>query len=360
MAVWACALALCAPGLAHAQTRSMYSNLSNPSIGVNGLFLGQVAPDLDEAYGFQFQSAEVSFISVVDPYWTFNLNVAFTADEVDPEEVWARTTSIPNIGVRVGKMRAAFGKQGQLHTHAFPFVQAPIISANTIGEEGFKDAGLEASWLLPGPWYFELTGAVYQAMEASDESPMDFGSTDHNNVPFGGRFRGQFDLSDETTLEAGVSGLSGLGTDEYRHSTYGADITFKNIPARQSNARGWILTAEYIERGTDIGGAFHREAHGWFASAQMRFTQRWWAGVRGEQSLDSYTDVLIDPDTGDPIPGDVNRVSANIAWTPSEFSYIRLEYSYAQADAGDGFEPADQRVMLQFDYTIGYHPAHAY
>jgi len=356
----ACAIALCAPGLARAQTRSMYSNLSNPSIGVNGLFLGQVAPDLDEAYGFQFQAAEVSFISVVDPYWTFTANITFTPDEVDPEEVWARTTSIPNIGLKVGKMRAAFGKQGQLHAHAFPFVQAPVISSNTIGEEGFKDAGLEASWLLPGPWYFELIGAVYQAMDPSEESPLDVGSTDHSNVPFGGRFRGQFDLSDETTLEVGVSGLSGKGTDEYRHSTYGADITFRNVPARQSNARGWILTGEYIEKGTDADGSFHREAHGWFASAQVRFTQRWWAGVRGEQSFDSYTDVLIDPDTGDAMAGDVNRVSANVAWTPSEFSYIRLEYSYAQADAGNGFEPTDQRVMLQFDFTIGYHPAHAY
>ena len=356
----ACAALLCAPALAFSQTRSMYSNLANPSIGLNGLFSGQIAPDLDQPYGFSFDAAELSLISVVDPYWTFDANITFTADEVDPEEVWARTTSIPNLSLRVGKIRAAFGKHGQLHTHAFPFVQAPVIMANTIGDEGFKDAGLEASWLMPTPWFMDLTGAIYQAVEADDENPLDFGSSDHGNVPFGGRLRSQFDLGEETTMELGASGLSGDGTDDYRHSAYGADLTFRHVPARASNSRGWILQAEYLGKGTSVDGSFQDEAHGWFASAQVRFTQRWWAGVRGEQAFDSYTDVLVDPDTGDPVAGDVNRASANIAWTPSEFSYIRLEYSYAQADGGNGNEPTDQRIMLQLNYTIGYHPAHAY
>jgi hypothetical protein len=351
---------LCAPGLGYAQTRSIYSNLSNPSIGLNALFSGQVATDLDQPYGFSFDAAELSLLSVVDPYWTLWANITFTADEVDPEEVWARTTSIPDISLKVGKLRATFGKHGQLHTHAFPFVQAPIIMSNTIGEEGFKDPGLEASWLTPVPWFMELTGGIYQAVEVSDENPLDFGSSDHGNIPFGGRLKNQFDLGEETTMEVGVSGLSGKGADGYRHTAYGADLTFRNVPARASNRHGWILQGEYVGQGSTAGGDFGTEQKGWYASFQYRFTQRWWAGVRGEQALDSYTDVLIDADTGEPIAGDVNRGSANVAWTPSEFSYVRLEYSYAQADGGNGFKPKDQRIMLQMNYTIGYHPAHAY
>jgi hypothetical protein len=63
-------------------------------------------------------------------------------------------------------------------------------------------------------------------------------------------------------------------------------------------------------------------------------------------------------DTGAPVAGKVNRASANIAWTPSEFSFIRLEYSHSKADVG--VHPTDDRILLQFSYTIGYHPAHAY
>ena len=341
-------------------TRSIYSNLSNPAIGLNALFTAQVAPDIDDPYGLYFDAAELSLATDVDPYWTLWANITFTAEEVDPEEVWVRTTRIPSVLLQLGKMRAKFGKQGLLHTHAFPFVLAPVISSNTIGEEGFKDSGVEASWLTPVSWFMELTGGIYLAMEESEQNPLDFGSTDHSNIPVGAHLKNQFDLSENTTMELGVSGLTGKGSDEHQRTVYGADLTFRNVPARQSNRRGWILSAEYIGKGHSADGSFIQEQRGWFAQFQYRFAQTWWAGVRGEQALDSYTDVLVDADTGDPIPGDVYRGSVNVAWTPSEFSYVRLEYDYLQGDDGNGFKPTDQRVMLELSYTIGYHPPHAY
>ena len=141
------AMLICAPALAIAQTSSMFSNLANPAIGMNALFSGTAAHNLNQAYGMRFDEAELSLISVVDPYWTFTSNIVFTPDGVDPEEVWVRSTKIPAIQLKLGKIRGSFGKQGLLHTHAFPFIQAPVVMANTIGEEGFKDAGLEGAWL---------------------------------------------------------------------------------------------------------------------------------------------------------------------------------------------------------------------
>src|SRR5206468_1313822 len=158
---------------------SMFSNLANPAIGMNALFSGQAAHNLNEPYGFHFDEAEISLISVVDPYWTFVSNIVFAEGEVDPEEAWVRSTNIPSIQLKLGKIRGTFGKHGLLHTHAFPFIQAPIVMANTIGEEGFKDAGIEAAWLTPLPWFSELTGGVYQAIAADDEHPLDFGSNRH-------------------------------------------------------------------------------------------------------------------------------------------------------------------------------------
>src|SRR3989475_4519055 len=194
---------VCAPALAIAQTSSMFSNLANPAIGMNALFTGQAARSLDQPYGLQFDEAEISLISVVDPYWTFVSNIVLVGDgTVDPEEVWVRSTNIPAIQLKLGKIRGTFGKHGQLHTHAFPFIQAPIVMANTIGDEGFKDAGLEAAWLTPLPWFSELTGGVYQAI-ADNEHPLDFGSTKHDNVPYLGHLKNQFDLNGATTMEVG-------------------------------------------------------------------------------------------------------------------------------------------------------------
>ena len=169
-------------------------------------------------------------------------NIVFVGDgTVDPEEVWARSTSIPGIQLKLGKVRGTLGKHGLLHTHAFSFIQAPVVMGNTVRDEGFKDAGVEAAWLTPLPWYSEVTGGVYQAIAADDEHPLDFGSSRHDNLPFLGHFKNQFDLNDATTLELGQSILQGRGIDAARHDAYGADVTFRNVPARNSNRRGWIL-----------------------------------------------------------------------------------------------------------------------
>src|SRR5438093_3673309 len=320
---------VCAPACAAAQTSSMFSNLANPAIGMNAVFSGQAAHNLDQPYGLQFDEAEISLISVVDPYWTFVGNIVFVGNgEVDPEEVWVRSTNIPAIHLKLGKIRGTFGKHGLLHTHAFPFIEAPVVMANTIGEEGFKDAGIEVAWLTPLPWYSELTGGVYQGIAADDEHPLDFGSTRHDNVPYLGHFKNQFDLNDATTMELGQSVLSGRGIDGDPRSAFGGDLTFRNVPPRSSNRHGWILQGEYLQKGSTVDGTYHREADGGYASFQYRLSQIWWMGVRGEQARDSFTDFLVD-DTGAPIPGKVNRFSANIAWVPSEFSFVRLEYSQA-------------------------------
>jgi len=345
------------PALSAAQTSAMFSNLANPAIGMNALFSGMAAHNLDQPYGLRFDEAELSLISTVDPTWTLSGNIVFAPDGVDPEEVWARTTSIPGVGLKVGKLRGTFGKHGQLHTHAFPFIEAPIVMANTIGEEGFKDAGLEAAWLTPLPWFSELTGGVYQGVSADADHALDFGSNAHDNIPYLGHFKNQVDLNDATTLELGQSVLSGRGADDARHDAFGADVTVRNVPPTASNRHGWILQGEYLQKGRTANGTYAREADGGYASFQYRLSQLWWLGVRGEKARRSTTDFMVDA-AGDPVYGTATRGAVNVAWAPSEFSFVRLEYSHASADAG--IHPSDDRILLQLSYTIGFHPAHAY
>jgi hypothetical protein len=356
--VLACLLAtlLCVPAIATAQTSAMFSNLANPALGANALFTGTAIPNLNQPYGLGFDEAEISLISVVDPYWTFVSNIVFVGDgSVDPEEVWVRSTNIPSLQIKLGKLRGTFGKHGLLHTHAFPFVEAPIIMSNTIGNEGFKDPGVELAWLTPVPWFFEVTGGAYQATDP--DHPLDFGSTAHDNIPVLAHVKSLSDVNESTTMELGASLLQGHGSDGGMHGAYGADLTFRNVPARNSNRRGWILMSEYIQKGSTTGGTYGREADGGYVSFQYRLSQVWWAGIRGERARNSLTDFVMD-DTGAAISSTVNRGSVNLAWTPSEFSFIRLEYSHAKSDAG--IHPTDDRILIQMSYTIGYHPAHAY
>src|SRR5579859_3749571 len=246
---------LCAPLLLNAQTRSIISNLANPAIGMSALFLGQVAPDLNQPYGLLFQEAEISVISTVDPYWTLAGNFVFAADpgtgipdSVAAEEAYATNDSIPNLQIKVGELRAFFGKHGLLHTHAFPFIQAPIIMGNSIGQEGFKDAGLELAWLTPLPWYSELTLGGYTPVAFSGDHPLDFASPSHDNIPYLGHLKNLFDLDENTTLELGGSALTGMGGDGLHHAVYGGDLTIRNVPLIRSNQGGWILQGEYLKK----------------------------------------------------------------------------------------------------------------
>jgi hypothetical protein len=354
------------PAFSNAQTRSIISNLANPAIGMSALFLGQAAPNLNEPFGMQFQEAEISVISTVDPYWTLTGNFVFGADpatgvpdSVQAEEAYATTDSIPNLQIKVGELRAYFGKHGLLHTHAFPFIQAPIVMGNTLGEEGFKDAGLEAAWLTPLPWYCELTGGAYTPvaddMAGQGNHPLDFASNAHDNIPYLGHLKNLFDLDEDTTMELGASSLIGMGDDDLHHAVYGGDLTIRNVPLRQNNQRGWILQGEYIKKvsfGSDVN---NQESEGWYGSFQYRWAQEWWTGLRAEECYNATPDLNVDT-TENSLPGNVQRVSANISWLASEFSEMRAEYSFARNDAGS----VDNRVMLQFNYIIGFHPPHAY
>jgi len=348
------------PIVTNAQTRSIISNLANPAIGMSALFLGQAAPNLSlpGSTGPSFQEAEISVISTVDPLWTLAGNFTFDAGSGVAEEAYATTDSVPGIQFKVGEFRAAFGKHGILHTHAFPFIQAPIIMSNSIGEEGFKNAGLEAAWMTPLPWYCELTLGGYHQIEADPDHPLNFNAAAMNNIPYLIHLKNLFDLDENTTMELGGSDLTGYGYDGVHHAVYGGDITIRNVPLRQSNQHGWILQGEYIKKVSYNNSLYDQEADGWYASFQYRWGQEWWSGVRVEEAFNSFSDITDNP-TDTSLSGHVQRASVNVAWLPSEFSEMKLEYGLAQT-ANGGPAQYDNRVMLQFNYIIGFHPPHAY
>ncbi len=345
------------PALGLTQTRSIISNLANPAIGMSALFLAQAAPNLTlpGSTGPSFQEAEISVISTVDPLWTLAGNFTFDAGSGVAEEAYATTDALPDVTFKVGEFRAFFGKHGTLHTHAFPFIQAPLIMSNTVGEEGFKNAGLEAAWMTPLPWYCELTLGAYRPVEATPDHPLDFNAGSQDNIPYLAHLKNLFDVDDDTTLELGGSDLTGYGDDGLHHAVYGGDLTIRNVPLRESNQHGWILQGEYLKKVSYGTGIYNQESDGWYASFQNRWGQEWWSGIRVEEAFNSVSDLSDNP-TDTSLSGHVQRASVNVAWLPSEFSEMKLEYGIAKDDAG----AVDNRVMLQFNYIIGFHPPHAY
>src|SRR5262245_53429160 len=142
------------------------SKVFNPDMAVIGNFVGAagrntVAPEP----AMQMREAEASFQAIVDPYARADFFMSFGESGVDLEEGYITFPAIPGgLLVKVGKMRAAFGKVNTFHSHIMTWVDRPLVTTNLLaGEDGINDAGFSVARLIPNRWIFlEATGQVYR------------------------------------------------------------------------------------------------------------------------------------------------------------------------------------------------------
>src|SRR5262245_15292097 len=110
--------ALAAPA---AESDPALSNIYNPAMSVNGLFLGSATskrhPSGDEVTtGLAIQEMELQFIANVDPYFAANLVLAIPDGEgLEVEEGTLTPTEQPlGIQLRLGKLKAPFGRENAI------------------------------------------------------------------------------------------------------------------------------------------------------------------------------------------------------------------------------------------------------
>ncbi len=91
---------------------------------------------------------------------------------------------------------------------------------------------------------------------------------------------------------------------------------------------------------------------GLYSQIVWGFRPRWNTGVRAEFVTGNHAAL----DASDPYRGERYRFSPEITFLPSEFSKIRLQYSF---DHGEHFGSANS-IWLQFEFGLGAHAAHKY
>lgn len=361
------AVAMCASGLAAAQSPpenegpaatptpqpargasgSFYSNLYNPALSANGLFLAtgtqEAAGDL--VTGVAIQEVEVQLSANVDPYFFANLTLSLEGGSgIGVEEGYVIPAWQPGgLRFRLGKIKVPFGRENAIHTHALPFIDKSMISAAALGEDGLNEVGVETSWLSPLPWY-----STFTLVGMNGDNDILF------NAPLGDDFAGLaawtnlFDLTDDATLEAGASYTAGLDVNHALAYASAAHLVIKWRPARHARTRSAQITGEVIYAhhdgreaiaGTNVGGAY--------GFAQWQLAQRWFVAGR--------FDYLGFPatDTG----GVTRRESAVLTFAPTEFSALRLQASVTHPPGG---EDPFVSGFLQVNFTVGAHPAHSY
>jgi hypothetical protein len=326
---------------------SALSKIFNPDLAVIGSFVGsagrnRVAP----SPGLEMRETEISYQAIVDPYARADFFVSMGADGgVDVEEGFLTLTSLPwSLLVKVGKLRASYGKANQMHTHILPWTDRPLMSVNLAGgEEGISDSGISVSRLIPNRWLFlEATGEVYRGESALFRAPAP------KNLTWVGHVRGYRDLSEAANLDLGASVAYGHNDAVAADGTtrlIGVDATFRYRPLRRAIYNRFLARTELTwSRRSELTSL--PQSFGAYVSGEYQFARRWTGGVRFD-----WADRATDPFTTD------KGMSGLLTFTPSEFSQIRGQYRRTRYGDAPG---AANELLFQFLFSIGAHGAHPF
>jgi len=328
------------------------SKIFNPDIAVIGDFLGATGSNkVNPAPTFEMHESELAFQAIVDPYARADFFFSFGEEGVGLEEGYITFPAIPGgLLVKVGKMRAAFGKVNTLHNHVLPWIDRPIMTDNLVaGEDGIDDAGFSVARLIPNPWIFlEATGQVYRG-----DSTDVFHSSKRGELSYVGHLRGYQDITENTNIDLGVSFargnnaagiVNGVDVGKFRTTLWGGDATIRWRPLKRSIYRSFVGRSEFVwSRRGQFGGV--QPALGYYFSGEYQFARRWFAGVRYDRSGQADDASLID-----------KGQSGVLTYWPSEFSQIRGQYRRTQYAVG----PTANEFLMQLQFSIGAHGAHPF
>jgi hypothetical protein len=341
----------------------------NPDISVIGDFVGAAGYGANRKIpSLEMHESEVGFQEVIDPYARADFFISFGERGVNLEEGFLTFTALPaSLQLKVGKMRAAFGKVNTLHNHVLPWADRPLVNQNLIGgEDGINDAGFSLSRILPAPkgMFLEGLAQVYRG-----DSENVFRADKRSDVSAVGHLRLYHDFSESTNLDAGVSYARGHspyadGTDQL----YGGDFTLRWKPLRRAIYHSFVARSELVWARTTVtlpSPPFPRaiiKPFGYYVSGDYQFARRWFLGGRFDRSQRGAC-LPTNPETTPcelPIPS--TRLlqdtggSLLLTYWPSEFSQIRGQLRRTRY--GEGLTANE--LIFQFIFSMGAHGAHPF
>lgn len=380
----------------------------NPNISVIPDFLtGYVKQGDESADDTLMREIEIGFDGAVDTWGRYDLFLALHSHpglevgedhdhghghgeegeeaglEVEIEEAYFTFLTLPSdLQLRVGKFRNRIGKTNPFHLHSIPWVDYPLAVQRYLGEEGLGGTGASVSWLTPLPQYTEFTYEVFKAGGEGASGLFDEEADDYSHLFHLNTF---FDITDNATFEIGGTSVVTPASEEFggdENWLNSVDFTFKWSPSGDGTFRRLEWRTEIFGLRKTIG--LHHEEEddhhheedlmllarslddeeeehhdeeelsredffGLYSSLAYRFNKRFDLGFRYD-----YAEGPFDPDLSE------TNYSIYLTVWQSEYAYWRLGWLRSEIDL-DGItgDPAN-KLFLQFNISLGPHPAHKY
>ena len=327
---------------------------ANPDISVIGDFRGSY-----HSYGFKnfdayLNEAEFSFQSVVDPYARADFYYSVSQDPAsgeftgEIEEGFVTPTSLPaHLQLKSGRFKQMLGRANTVHSHALQYINTPDAIVNYFGEEGLKGDGLSLSWLLPNhAFYQELTLEATQPVASGV-----FRKSETNNFLYLAHLKNYWDLTDNASLELGLTGITGVNSINNRTNMAAVDFTYKWKPLRFNTYKSVTFQNEIFFSNEKI--FFHTEkTYGFYSLLNVQVGKRWFVSGRYD-----FTEFPFSK------RAKLQSATATLGWYATEFQKIEVEAKYTSMNRAlqiSNYEKKFASAGLRWIFVIGSHGAHKY
>lgn len=342
--------------------------------------------------GFSFNYAEITFYSIVDPYFDLFTVCKFAENNASIEEAYFTTRALPlGFQLKAGKFLSGFGRLNEQHDHFWSFADMPLVHLAFFGESGLREIGARISWVAPTDFMLTLAFEILRG-----ENQQSFGTEkivridgsilkESKNKPnlFIGNIRTSFDIGDlvvllgssaafgETRINHGIE-QSGKEGSALAGKTYllGCDITLKyiidsirSIAFQSEYLHRNMKGDEYINYSNDVmtSTELWKRQSGFYAQLVGKLSKRWSAGGRFDLlQKNSITKNGIAFE----VPENLSRYSGMIEYNPTEFSRFRIQYSLDKSnyapEAGGYEKKTNHEIIVQANLAIGAHGAHSF
>lgn len=342
--------------------------------------------------GFNLNYAEITFYSVVDPYFELFAVCHLSEEHFHLEEAYWLTKKLPaGFQLKAGKFLSGFGRINELHTHYWDFADRPLVHQAMFGDEGLNEVGARITWVAPTEIYLLAGGELL--MGANEVSfgrtgfPLPQENRSINSVKGPGLFVGYLESSVDIGDASVLVRLSGAHGTTRSEEDFLSGAPIGQAFAGSTTVLGGALTvkhtldavcyisfqSEYLWRhanGTLYFSDFTQQVQqsvlenrqsGFYAQAVMKFDLRVRGGLRFE--LLQANEILENGHRRD-LPESLPRFSGMIEFNPTEFSRVRLQYNYDRSrysETNQQFTRTNvHELSLQVNLAIGAHGAHSF
>jgi len=352
----------------------------NPEISVTGDLLFSYREDdtSDQRSDFNFRNLGVHLESWLDPYSRFKSAVEFHEEETELGEAYLTLYNVhEDLNLTLGKFRQQFGVVNRWHKHGLEQVDFPVALRKIFGEGGLNQTGLSLDWMMP-PAGVSSQQLTFQVTDGSNDRLFD--ENNSNRPSLLAHYKNYRDLSKDTYLEWGLSGLMGWN-DEWDMpggaeqscskitTVLGSDLSVLWEPTEKMRYlnvewRSEVYSLNKRLLAPDGSGTDDINAWGLYSYLQSKVSRKVDIGIRYDYYIPDTKDYanLSGPLSLSPLAvasdnPHIQQVGPYVTWWQSPFVKFRIEYDYSDSK---GIENPEHVVWLQCVFAAGPHKHERY